>query len=111
MFSRVAVVRTDVSEERIISIFRLTRIGEIGITLAANRNIVVFLRSLLRLLVTANVVSSSPILVTLMIEAIHSSEMSVLTKESPRHIPEEGILDSHRCENLKSCTALTGWTL
>jgi hypothetical protein len=37
----------------------------------------VFLRSLLRLLVTANVVPSSPILVTPMMEAIRSSETSV----------------------------------
>jgi hypothetical protein len=27
------------------------------------------------------------------------------------HIPEEGILHSHRCKNLKSYTALTGWAL
>jgi hypothetical protein len=40
----------------------------------------VFLRSVLRLLVTANVVPSSPILVTLM-KAIRPSGTSVLTKE------------------------------
>jgi hypothetical protein len=40
--------------------------------------ILVFLRSVHRLLVTANVVPSSLILVTLMMEALHSSEMSVL---------------------------------
>jgi phospholipid N-methyltransferase len=34
----------------------------------------IFLRSVLRLLVTGNVVPSSPILVTLMMEAIHFSE-------------------------------------
>jgi hypothetical protein len=34
MLRRVAVVRTDVSEERIASIIRVTRIGEIGTTLA-----------------------------------------------------------------------------
>jgi hypothetical protein len=38
----------------------------------------VFLRSMCRLLVTANV-PSSPILVTLMLEALSSSETSVLT--------------------------------
>jgi hypothetical protein len=38
---------------------------------------IVFLRSVRRLLVTANVVPSSPILVTLMNEAIRSSETSV----------------------------------
>jgi hypothetical protein len=43
-----------------------------------------------RLLVTANVVPSSPIPVTLMIETILSSEMSVLARVTQRHIPEGG---------------------
>jgi hypothetical protein len=45
-----------------------------------------------RLLVTANVVSSSPILVALMMEAIPSPETSVLTRSTLRNIPEDGIL-------------------
>jgi hypothetical protein len=53
----------------------------------------------LRLLVTANVVPTSSILVTLM-EAIRSSETSVLTKVTRRNKPEDGILYSHRRENL-----------
>jgi hypothetical protein len=69
MFRRV---RTDVSEELSASIIRVTRIGELG-TLAVTSN----RRSVRRLLVTANV-PSSPILVTLMMEALSSSERRFL---------------------------------
>jgi hypothetical protein len=65
----------------------------------------------LQLLVTANVIPISLILVTLMMEVIYSSELSVYATATRCHIKEDGILHSHCCENLKSYIALTGWTL
>jgi hypothetical protein len=60
MLHRVALVRTDVSEELSASFIRVTRIGELGTTLAISSN-------------RRTVVPSSSILVTLMKEAPCSS--------------------------------------
>jgi hypothetical protein len=75
MLRRVTLVRTDISEELSASLIRVTRIGELGILCH-----LAFLRSMHQLLVTASVVPSSLILVTLMKEALSSSETSALTR-------------------------------
>jgi hypothetical protein len=63
MLRRVTLVRTDVSEEVIASKIGVKRISELGTILALTNN-----------------VTSSFILFTLMMEAIRSSETSVLTR-------------------------------
>jgi hypothetical protein len=67
-----------------------------------------------RFLVTVNVVPSSLIPFTLMMQAIHSSEISVLTRVTQRNIPEDdifhiqlyipgdGSVHNRRCERFKS---------
>jgi hypothetical protein len=67
MLRRVTLVATDVSEKRISSIIKVTSIGELRKT------------SVILLIITTNVLLSSLILVTLMMEAIYSFKASVLT--------------------------------
>jgi hypothetical protein len=85
MLRRMVLVRTDVSEELSASFINVTIAG------------IVFLCSVHRMLVTANVLPSSPILVTLMMEVLRSSETSVLTRAIRRNISEITILRSGYC--------------
>jgi hypothetical protein len=82
MWRRVGVVRTVVSEESVASIFR-------GKNTRAGRE----------LYICFSLIYFS----TLKIEAICSSETSVLTTSTLRHMLQDGILHSHRRENLKFC--------
>jgi cobalamin synthase len=78
-----ALVISDESEERSACIIRVTRIGEQG-TLAVTSTIlykILLLRSVRRLLFTANDVPISQIPVIVVMEALRSSEMSVLKRD------------------------------
>jgi hypothetical protein len=74
MLRRVALVRTEVSEELSVSIIRVTRIGSLGTTLAVTSK-----RRTLR--------------------------RNTNTRATRRNISEDGILHSHRRENLQSYVA------
>jgi hypothetical protein len=93
MLRRVALVRTDLSKERITSIIRVTRTGELGKTLTVISNIVL-LRCVLLLLATVNAVPTSTIFVILKMNAILSSETSVLRRGTRRTIPVGGRLQA-----------------
>jgi hypothetical protein len=101
MLRHVALVRTEVSEEPSASINRVTRIGELGTTLAVIinrctlRRITMF--SARRLIVTADIVPSSPILVILVMQELRSSVSPVRTRATRCNIPEDGIHQEILC--------------
>jgi hypothetical protein len=63
-------------------------------------------RTGVRLIVTANVIPSPPILAALIMYEIHSSETSVFTSATQRNITEHGMFPSHCRENIKSSKSL-----
>jgi hypothetical protein len=73
MFRHVALVRTDVSEERFTYIIRVARIDELGTSAVTD-------------------VPSSSILATLKMDVKRSSETLVLTRATWHNISEDGIL-------------------
>jgi hypothetical protein len=46
---------------------------------------------------------------TMKMEAIRSSETSVLTRPTRRHVPEDGIHHSHSCGNVRSSKHHVSW--
>jgi hypothetical protein len=93
MWRRVALVRTDVSRGETYSLHHLDQDNQqLGAMLEVPSNGSIFVL----------VIPSSLIPSTLMMDRIRSSETSILTRVTRRHISEDGILYIHRRENLKS---------
>jgi hypothetical protein len=90
MLRRVALVKTDVSEEPSASIIRVTRIGEVGTTLA----------------LTSKPTTSANIISDIFPDRLKYAEIFI--QYSSKNIPEDGILFNHRRENLKYYIVLTG---
>jgi hypothetical protein len=76
MWHREGLVRTDISEESVASIFRVERISELATTFPISCK-------------PANAAPSSLILSTLKMEEIRYSETLILTRPTRRHIPED----------------------
>jgi hypothetical protein len=76
--------------ERISYIIKMERIKDLGTTLAVTNNFLVSL-----LVITADVVPSLSILVTLIMEMIRSSETLVFTRATRHHVPEDCDLHFH----------------
>jgi hypothetical protein len=89
--------RTDVSDERIASIIKVTRIGDVEITLAFLRGILCYQLQL-----------------TFLFRRFLSRwwrKRYIPTRVTRRNIPADFFLHSHCSGNLKSYIALSGWTL